>query len=89
MSSKCKTNATHCSNSTGTRLSVANDGSIDGNQPALIHVHVCIYCGCLLRREEVDSRQVASGISNLAFDSHKVSTCVVSRFREAVSRSKE
>ena len=44
------------------RLNVANDGSIDGNQPHLINVHVCIYCGYLLKWEEVDSRQVAPGI---------------------------
>ena len=29
---------------------------------SLIHVHVCTHCGHPIRREEVDSRQVASGI---------------------------
>ncbi len=29
---------------------------------SLIHVHVCTHCGSVLRREQVDSRQVASGM---------------------------
>jgi hypothetical protein len=41
---------------------VAKDSSRAGGEPHLIHVHVCIYCGYLLRREEVDGLQVASGI---------------------------
>jgi hypothetical protein len=39
------------------------DDSYDhSSRPTLIHVNACIHCGHLLRREEIDSRQVASGI---------------------------
>jgi len=41
---------------------MADEGYAHSNRPTLIHVHVCIHCGHPLRREEVDSRQVASGI---------------------------
>lgn len=30
--------------------------------PALVHVHVCVHCGHARRREEVDGREVGSGI---------------------------
>ena len=41
---------------------MADEGSRAGCEPHFIHVHVCIHCGYLLRREEVDGLQVASGI---------------------------
>lgn len=41
---------------------MANDDSKAKGDPQYVHVHVCIYCGYLLRREEVDGLQVASGI---------------------------
>jgi predicted RNA-binding Zn-ribbon protein involved in translation (DUF1610 family) len=41
---------------------VSKDGPLAGSGSQFIHVHVCIHCGYVLRREEVDSRQVASGM---------------------------
>jgi hypothetical protein len=41
---------------------MAREGSRAGGETHFIHVHVCVRCGYLLRREEVDSRQVAAGI---------------------------
>ena len=38
------------------------DGSRTGSESPFMHVHVCIHCGYLVRREEVDGLQVASGI---------------------------
>jgi hypothetical protein len=43
-------------------MTVEREGSRAEGGPNLIHVHACIHCGYLLRREEVDSRQVASGV---------------------------
>jgi predicted RNA-binding Zn-ribbon protein involved in translation (DUF1610 family) len=40
---------------------VAEDSGNEA-QSNLLHVHVCIQCGHVLRREELDSRQVASGV---------------------------
>lgn len=41
---------------------MTEDDSIDKRQPVLTHVHVCVHCGHARRREEVDSREVGSGI---------------------------
>ena len=38
------------------------DNSGNEIQSNLLHVHVCNQCGHVLRREELDSRQVASGV---------------------------
>jgi predicted RNA-binding Zn-ribbon protein involved in translation (DUF1610 family) len=35
---------------------------IDGIQLHLVHVHVCDHCGHARRREDVDSREIGSGI---------------------------
>jgi len=35
---------------------------VEAKRVQLMHVHVCPHCGYLLRREEVDGRQVASGM---------------------------
>ncbi len=35
---------------------------VEDGRVQLIHEHVCINCGQAVKREEVDSRQVASGI---------------------------
>ena len=36
--------------------------SHDGTGSSLLHVHVCIHCNNVRRREEVDNRELASGI---------------------------
>lgn len=41
---------------------MTDDDSINKSRPVLAHVHVCIHCGNARRREEVDSREVGSGI---------------------------
>jgi predicted RNA-binding Zn-ribbon protein involved in translation (DUF1610 family) len=41
---------------------VSKDGPLAGSGSQFIHVHVCRHCGYLVGREEVDSRQVASGM---------------------------
>ncbi len=44
-------------------MTVAKDKSQVGDgRVQLIHEHVCINCGQAVKREEVDSRQVASGM---------------------------
>jgi len=41
---------------------VDTDSLRTGGGSRLIHAHVCIKCGHAIRREDVDSRQVASGM---------------------------
>ncbi len=41
---------------------MAKDDIKADSEPHFMHVHVCTHCGYVLRREEVDSRQVASGM---------------------------
>ena len=41
---------------------MASDGFKAGSEALFIHVHVCLNCGQILRREEADSREVASGM---------------------------
>lgn len=41
---------------------MANEDSTARGEPQLVHVHVCIHSGHLLRWEQVDSQQVGSGI---------------------------
>jgi transcription elongation factor Elf1 len=36
--------------------------SKDGIQSTLVHVHACIHCGHMRQREEVDGREVGSGV---------------------------
>ena len=49
-------------NSGGRPRAVTNDDSSAKDESQYIQVHVCINCGYLHRREDVDSRQVASGL---------------------------
>jgi hypothetical protein len=46
----------------GRVLVMENEHSNFETGTSFIHVHVCRHCGYALRREEVDSRQVASGM---------------------------
>lgn len=41
---------------------MTDDDSANESRPPLAHVHVCVHCGYARRREEVDSREVGSGI---------------------------
>ena len=36
---------------------MARDGSEAESESRLVHVHVCVHCGCLLKREEIDSQE--------------------------------
>lgn len=38
------------------------DSSQDGIQSTLLHVHVCTHCGHARRQEEVEGREVGSGV---------------------------
>jgi hypothetical protein len=41
---------------------MTDDDSTNQSRPTLVHVHVCVHCGYARRREEVDTREVGSGI---------------------------
>jgi hypothetical protein len=41
---------------------MSNKDSLGEKRTTLIHVHLCIYCGHARLREEVDSREIGSGI---------------------------
>ena len=51
-----------CTEQTKAMRAANEKPKVEAKRIQLMHVHVCPHCGYLLRREEVDGRQVASGM---------------------------